>query len=122
MLLELLQQIRHLDVGIAIVSVFDGRALAKQRVRLIKEENRVARLRRVKDLVEVLLRLADVFAHDRRQVCPVHVEVQLEGGMTDAVMVLPVPDGPANETTPTNTPRALIASLGGGHSSHLDLA
>ena len=44
-LLHLLQQVRDLDVGVPVVRVLDLGPLAEQRVRLVEEQNRVARPR-----------------------------------------------------------------------------
>src|SRR2546425_956813 len=52
-------------------------ALAEERVGLVEEEDRVRALGGVEDPVEVLLRLADVLAHDRREVDPEELESEL---------------------------------------------
>ena len=45
-----LQQVIHLDVGVAVVAVLDLRALAEQGIGLVEEQDRAAALGRVKML------------------------------------------------------------------------
>src|SRR4030095_10762245 len=59
-----LEEVADLDVGVAIVAVLDLAALAENRVGLVEEQDRAADLRCVEDSPQVLLRLADVLAHD----------------------------------------------------------
>ena len=70
-----LQQVAGLNIGIAVVRVGDFRPLAKQRVRLIKEENCIARFGFVEDLRQVLLRLADIFIDHAGEVDFVQIEL-----------------------------------------------
>src|SRR5262249_15709684 len=78
-LFHLLQEIANLDVRVTIVRVLHLRALAKQGVRFIEDQNRVRALRLVEELMQVLFRLADVFAHDLRQIDLVQIQPQLSG-------------------------------------------
>ena len=75
--LHALQQVADLDVGVAVVAVLDLGPLAEERVRLVEEQDRAARLGRVEDPPQVLLRLADVLADDLAEVDAVEVEVEL---------------------------------------------
>ena len=77
--LQPLQQVRHLDVGVAVVGVLDLGALAEQGVGLVEEEHDVAGAGGVEHLLEVLLGLADVLADHRRQVELEHVEAEVAG-------------------------------------------
>ena len=67
-LLNALQEIANLDIGVAIVGVLHLRALTEQRVRFVKEQDAIAALRGIEDPLQVLLRLADVLADDPRQI------------------------------------------------------
>ena len=60
--LHALQQVADLDVRVAVVAVLDLGALAEQRVGLVEEQHRAARLGGVEDAPQVLLGLADVLA------------------------------------------------------------
>ena len=73
-----LQQVRDLDVGVAIVASLTSRAPAEQRVRLVEEQHRPVRRRR-RTPAEVLLRLADVLAHHRDEVHLDQVEPERAG-------------------------------------------
>jgi hypothetical protein len=64
----------HLDVRVAVVAVADLGARPEQSVRLVKEEDRAVSLGGVEDPAQILLGLADVLAHDARDVDPVEVE------------------------------------------------
>ena len=75
--LDALQQVAHLDVGVAVVAVPDLAALAEQRVGLVEEQDRAAVLGGVEEPGEVLLRFADVLAHDRGEIDAVELEMQL---------------------------------------------
>ena len=77
--LHALQQIIDLDVSIAIVAVLHLAALAKERVCLIKEQNRPSILCGVKELFQVLLRLPDVLANHLREIDAIEVHLQLIG-------------------------------------------
>jgi hypothetical protein len=60
--LDALQQIVDLDVGITAVTVFDRGTLAKERIGFIEEEDSPFSLRRIEELREVLLCFTNVFA------------------------------------------------------------
>src|SRR6185295_13021516 len=60
-LLHLLQQIPNFNVCVAVVRILNFRALARESVSCVEEENRVARLGLQEDVVQVLFSLADVF-------------------------------------------------------------
>src|ERR1051325_10671721 len=77
--LDSLQQVVDLDICIAIVAVFHLAAFAKQRIRLVKKENRAAILGSVKQAPQVLLRFADVFTYNRREIDAKQVETQMIG-------------------------------------------
>src|SRR5262249_41559190 len=66
-LFHLLQQIRNLDVRIAIVGVTYLRALAKQGIGLIEEENGIGIFGGGEDAVQILFGLTDVLADDAGQ-------------------------------------------------------
>ncbi len=78
-LLHLLQQIRDLDVRVAIVRILDLRALAEQRVGLVEQQDRAGALRRAEDAFEILFGLADVLGDDRRKVDAVQLEPDVVG-------------------------------------------
>jgi hypothetical protein len=67
-LFHLLQQVTDLDIRIAVVRVFDLGTLAEERIGFVEEKNRAARLGLAKNVMEVLLGLADIFADDLREV------------------------------------------------------
>ena len=74
-----LQQVVDLDIGIAVMAVFDFTAFAKQSVGFVEEENRAAVLRRVEHAPQILLGLSDVFAYHRRQIDAIQVQAQIVG-------------------------------------------
>jgi hypothetical protein len=74
-----LQQVRHLDVGVAVARVFHLGALPEQRVGLVEEQHQVPGAGGIEDLFEVLLGLTDVLAHDRREVELEHIETEFAG-------------------------------------------
>ena len=76
-LLHPLQQVADLDVRVAVVRVLHFGALAEERIRFVEEQNRLARIRLVEDLAEVLLGLADVLADDLRQIDLIEIELEL---------------------------------------------
>ena len=94
--LHALQQIVDLDVGVAVVAVLDFAALAEQRVGFVEEQDRAAVLGGVEQPAQVLLRLADVFADDGRQIDAVEIAAAARWRCTSAAIVLPVPLSPAN--------------------------
>ena len=74
-----LQQIAHLDVGVAIVAVAHLAAFAEERIGLVEEQDRAAVLRGVEHPAQVLFGFADVLAHHRGQIDPIEIETQLAG-------------------------------------------
>ena len=74
--LEARQQIRRLEVGVAVVRVADLGALAEERVGLVEEQHRLRALGGVEDLGEVLLRLADPLRDDARDVDDEQVDAE----------------------------------------------
>src|SRR5262249_49800664 len=64
---------------VAVMRVPDLAALAEEGVGLVEEQHRTAGVGGVEDAAEVLLRLADVLAHDLTEVDSVEVEAQLGG-------------------------------------------
>ena len=78
-LLHALEQVGDLDVGVAVVRVADGAALAEQRVGLVEEQHGAGALGVVEDDVEVLLGLADVFRDDLREVDGIEIGRELGG-------------------------------------------
>src|SRR5262249_17817199 len=75
--LHALQEVVDLDVGVAIVAVLHLAALPEERVGLVEEEDGATVLCRVEETAEVLLRLADVLAHDRGEVDAIQIQAQL---------------------------------------------
>jgi hypothetical protein len=73
---DALQQVADLDVGVAVVAVAHLAALAEERIGFVEEQQDAAFFRGVEDLLQVLLGLADVLAHHRRQVDPIEIEPQ----------------------------------------------
>src|SRR5205814_1680216 len=63
-LLDALEEEVDFDVGVAVVRVFDLRALAEDGVGLVEEEDGVALGRLVEDAAQIFLRLAVVLADD----------------------------------------------------------
>ena len=74
-----LEQVADLHVGVAVVRVVDGRPAAEQRVGLVEEEHRAGGLGSIEHPRQVLLRVADVLRHDRRQVDDVQVQPEAPG-------------------------------------------
>src|SRR5579859_7086496 len=72
-----LQQIADLDIGVAVVTIFDFAALTKQRVGFVEKEDGATIFSGVKDTAQVLLSLANVFAHNRRQIDAIQIQTQL---------------------------------------------
>ena len=93
--LEPLQEVGHLDVGVAVVGVGDLGALAQERVGLVEEERDVRRFGGVEESTEVLLRLADVLL-TRLARSTLYRSTPRSAAMISAARVLPVPDGPAS--------------------------
>src|SRR5690606_17274111 len=69
-------QVVDLDVGVAVVAVLDLAPLAAEGVRLVEEAEGAAAFGRVEEAAQVLLRFADVFADDGREVDAVEVEAE----------------------------------------------
>jgi hypothetical protein len=98
-----LEQVRHLDVGVAVMGVAHGGALAEQGVGLAEDEDGVAGGGLVEDAGQVLLGLADVRGEHPGQVALVEVEAQGVGedvgghglGLPDATAHCPL-DRPAS--------------------------
>ena len=74
--LEAREQIRRLEVGVAVVGVRDLGAPAEERVGLVEEAAPPGALRGVEDLREVLLRLADPLRDDARDVHDEEVDAE----------------------------------------------
>ena len=74
-----LQQISHLDVGVAVMRIADLTSLTEQGVGFVEEDHTVNPLGLREDPIEVLLCLADVFVHHGREVNRVKVETKLGG-------------------------------------------
>src|SRR5262249_28090819 len=77
--LHALQEVAHLDIGVAVVAVLDFAALAEEGVGLVEEQDRASVLGSVEDPGEVLLGLADVLADHRGEVDAEESEMQLLG-------------------------------------------
>ena len=71
---DLLQQVSHFDVGVAVVRVLHFRAFAEKRVGFVEEKYRVAALGGAKDAIEIFLRLANVFADQTGEIDLIEVE------------------------------------------------
>ena len=106
--LHALQQVVDLDVGVAVVAVFDLAALAEQGVGLVEEQDGAAIFGGVEEPAQILLGFADVFADDGGEVDAVEVEAQFVG-KTSAAMVLPVPLSPAKRALMPR-PRLIFAA------------
>src|SRR5574338_292978 len=77
--LHALKQIADLEVCVTVVRILHFGALTEQCVGLVEEQHGVALRRRTEDRLKVLLGLANVLAHDGRQLNPEQVEAQLCG-------------------------------------------
>jgi len=75
-LLHLLQEITDLDIRVAIVRILYLRPLAEQGIGFVEEQDGVRGLCLHKNLVEVLLGLADILADNLRKVDPVEIKLQ----------------------------------------------
>ena len=76
--LDPLEQVVDLEVRVAIGRGLDlGRALREQRVGLVEQQQRVARLGGLEHLGQLLLRLADPLRDDLRQVDLIELELEL---------------------------------------------
>src|SRR5262245_22536730 len=74
-----LQQITDLDVGVAIMGVFDLAPFSEQRIRLIEEQNGIGRFGLDEYTSEILFRLSDVLADHGRKIDLIKIEIQLPG-------------------------------------------
>src|SRR5206468_5853939 len=72
-----LEEVVHLEVGVAVVRVLDLGALTEERVRLVEEQDGAAPLRLVERGREVLLRLADVLGDHGCEVDAVEILAEL---------------------------------------------
>ena len=72
-----LQKVADLDVRVAVVAVLHLAPLAEEGVSLVEEQDGASVLRRVEDLPQVLLCLADVLADRRRKVYPEEVQASV---------------------------------------------
>ena len=132
-LLELLQQVRDLDVGVAVVRILHLRALAEERVRLVEEEDRVRAFGGGEDPVEVLLGLPDVLRDDGGQVNAEELEPELArqhlGGhrlaraglaREEHLQALRAGDGPL--VAPFGEHEVAVAEVSGDRAEHFALA
>src|SRR5687767_8820513 len=78
-LFHALQEVRYLQVGVAVVAVFYFAALAEEGVGLVEEEDGVGGLTFMEDLLQVLFGLAYILADHRRQVYFVQFKPQVGG-------------------------------------------
>ncbi len=77
--LQALEQVGALHVGVLVVCVLDLGALAEDGVRLVEEQHGVGAVGLREDPLQVLLGLADVLVHHRRQLHHVQVQAQVGG-------------------------------------------
>jgi hypothetical protein len=63
-LLDPLQQVADLEVGVPVVGVLDLGALAEERVRFVEEQHHIGAVRSVEEAAQVLFGLANVLADD----------------------------------------------------------
>src|SRR5262249_10584369 len=71
-----LQEVVERAAGVGVVAVFDLATLANERRRFVEEQKRAPLVHGVENTLEILLRFADVFAHDGSQVYTVEVSPQ----------------------------------------------
>ena len=76
---EPLQQIAHLQIGVAVAAVAHLAAPAEQRVALVEQEHRAGFLGGVENALEILLGLADIFADHRGEIDAKQIALQLAG-------------------------------------------
>ncbi len=69
--LDSLQEIINLDVGVTVVAIMHIGAFAKERIRFVEKEDRTTAIRRIEDAPQILLRLANIFRDDGAQIDPV---------------------------------------------------
>ncbi len=75
--LHALEQITDLDIGVAVVAVFDLAALAEQRVGFVEEQDRAAFFGGVEDPAQIFLGLADVLVHHLAEIDAIEIEIEL---------------------------------------------
>src|SRR6266581_5616570 len=69
--LDSLQEIINLDVGVTVVAIMHIGAFAKEGIRFVEKEDRTTAIRRIEDAPQILLRLANIFRDDGAQIDPV---------------------------------------------------
>lgn len=67
-LLDALQEIGDVGVGVPVVAITHPAAIAEERIRLVEEQDGAAGLDRIEDPAQVLLGLADILRDDGAQV------------------------------------------------------
>src|SRR5450432_1723415 len=75
-LLHSLQEVIDFNVGESVVSVFHLSTLSEERVCLVKEQQDVRSLARIKNLLQPLLGLSYVFVDDARKIHAIKFQVQ----------------------------------------------
>ena len=74
-----LQQIVGFLIGIAVVSGFNVRAAAHQRIALVEQQNHVQIFRAAQHPAQIFFRLTYVLIDNRREIDPVQIEAHLAG-------------------------------------------
>ena len=69
--LNSLQKIIKLDVGVTVVAILHLGAFAKEGIRFIEKEDCTTAVRRIEDAPQILLRLANIFRDYGAQIDPV---------------------------------------------------
>src|SRR5437773_1401209 len=77
--LDSLQEIIDLDVGVTVLTIFHVGAFAKERICFVEKEDRTTLLCRIEDAAQILLRLANIFRDDSTQIDAVYVFSQIAG-------------------------------------------
>ena len=77
--LHFLQQVGDFNVRVPIVRILNFRAFAKQGVGFVKKQDSVAVFSLGENAVEIFFRLADIFAHHRREIDFVEVQLEIVG-------------------------------------------
>ena len=75
--LDFLQKKRGFHIAVLIVCLLDLGAFGKEHVRFVKEENAAAEPRLLKNQVQILFGLADIFAHDVREIDFIYLHAEL---------------------------------------------
>ena len=78
-MLDALQQIANFKVGVTIMAIAHLTALAKQRIRLIKQQNGATGFGCSEHARQVFFSFTNVFAHQCRQIDAVEIELQAVG-------------------------------------------